>query len=95
MFVSIVTPWEIAIKGNIAKRFRMPSADEVKESIQRLGAQLLPITLEHAKTLYTLPLHHHDPFDRMIIVQALEEHYTVVTSDQQFSLYEGLQVLWD
>lgn len=100
LLVSIVTPCEIAIKSNAvrnnpARRFRMPSASEVKESIERLGAQLLPVTLQHAEVLYDLPLHHQDPFDRMIIAQALEERCTVVTSDQQFSLYEGLQVLWD
>ena len=102
LLVSLITPWEIAIKSNslrnsAARRFQMPSASQVKESIERLGAQLLPLALEHAEIIYTLPLHHQDPFDRMIIAQALAEKCPVVSADEHFSLYQsvGLQVLWD
>jgi len=102
LLLSIVTPWEIAIKSNslrnsAARRFQMPSVSQVKESIERLGAQVLPLTFEHAEILYTLPLHHQDPFDRMIIAQALVENCPLVSADERFPLYRsvGLQVLWD
>lgn len=95
IFVSIVTLWEIAIKNNPPGRFNLPSTNMIERALDAMGARLLSITLKHTDKLYTLPLHHRDPFDRMIIAQALEEHCTVVTSDQQFSLYEGIQVLWD
>ena len=95
LFVSMATPWEIAIKNNPPGRFNLPSTSMIQRVLDEMGARLLPLTLKHTDRLYTLPLHHKDPFDRMIIVQALEERCTVVTSDQQFSLYEGLQVLWD
>jgi PIN domain nuclease of toxin-antitoxin system len=95
LFVSMATPWEIAIKSNPPGRFNLPSTGIIEQALDEMGARLLLFTLKHTDTLYRLPLHHKDPFDRMIIAQALAEHCTVVTSDQEFSLYEGLQVLWD
>jgi PIN domain nuclease of toxin-antitoxin system len=95
VFVSMATPWEIAIKSNPPGRFNLPSTNVIEQALDAMGARLLPFTLKHTDRLYTLPLHHKDPFDRMIIAQAFEERCTVVTSDQQFSLYKGLQVLWD
>ncbi len=97
VLVSVVTPWEIAIKRNPAGRFQLPSPDRLNEALTVIGGRWLPITLDHANRLFSLPLHHSDPFDRMIIVQALEEECRVVTRDRSFRLYEsaGLQVLWD
>ena len=91
--VSMATPWEIAVKNNPPERFNLPSTSMIERALDEMGARLLPLTLKHTDRLYTLPLHHKDPFDRMIIAQALEENCAVVTSDRQFSLYNGLQVL--
>ncbi len=99
VLVSIITPWEIATLNNesFGKRMRikLPSP-RVQESIEAMGARLLPITMEHTDIIYRLPLFHHDPFDRMIIAQALEERCPILSADQRFELYkgEGLQVIW-
>jgi PIN domain nuclease of toxin-antitoxin system len=101
LLLSVVSPWEIANKSSVSGKrsgdLRLPTTTEVEQGLADLGARLLPVTMQHTERLYALPLHHKDPFDRMIIVQALEERCAVVTSDERFSLYEnlGLQVLWD
>lgn len=54
----------------------------------------LPITFEHTAVLVNLALHHRDPFDRIIIAQALSEQLTVIGKDENFSKYNGLKLLW-
>lgn len=98
--VSIVTPWEIAILNNEAigkqRRIELPSR-RVSEIMEAMGARLLPMSLIHTAAIHTLPLHHHDPFDRMIIAQALEERCPLVSSDERFEAYKsaGLQLIWE
>ena len=62
-----------------------------------MGAVLLPITLLHVREFAQLPynLNHKDPFDRMLIAQALAEELPIVTSDARFTEYKRLRVLWD
>ena len=55
---------------------------------------MLPCTGVHARYLFRLPLYHPDPFDRQIIAQALAEDIPVITSDEQFGLYQGVTVIW-
>ncbi len=95
LFVSILTPWEIAIKVRAGK-LRL-TASHVESAIAAMGARLLPVTMKHIDVLYTLPQHHADPFDRMIIAQALAESCAVISTDLRFPLYKGagLQVIWD
>ncbi len=97
LLVSIVTPWEIALKRSLI--LRGLNNDLVVRKIEELGARLLPITLDHTAALNTLPTfpEHRDPFDRMLIAQALGEECPLVSNDSRLSLYEGvgLQVLWD
>jgi PIN domain nuclease of toxin-antitoxin system len=95
IIVSILTPWEIAMKPVL--RQAGLNGRLVEDHLKRLGARVLSVTLEHTDMLYTLPEHHHDPFDHMIIAQALAEKCPVVSSDQRFPLYAsaGLKVLWD
>jgi PIN domain nuclease of toxin-antitoxin system len=94
-----VTPWEIAILNSEAigkqRRIELPSR-RVSEIMEAMGARLLPMSLIHTAAIHTLPLHHHDPFDRMIIAQALEERCPVVSSDERFEAYKsaGLQLIW-
>lgn len=57
------------------------------------GFQELPPTFRHYRELLALPLHHRDPFDRLLVAQAKAEGFTVVTSDTQFRAY-GVDVLW-
>ena len=66
-FVSIVSIWEIAIKNGIGKlNLEVPFDDFIDRQIITNGIQILDIKLEHLKVLITLPLHHRDPFDRIL-----------------------------
>ena len=97
ILVSIVTPWEIALKSAQFGRHKLPNTAHMRLAVQAMGARILPITMEHSDLLYTLPPHHADPFDRMLIAQALAERCTLISSDQRFPPYvtAGLQLLWD
>jgi PIN domain nuclease of toxin-antitoxin system len=90
--LSSVSLTEIAIKAALGK-LRL-SAAIVRQAIQDLDIRILPYTAEHAFQLFDLPRHHGDPFDRQIIAQALFEKIPVVTSDEKFSLYKGLKIVW-
>lgn len=62
--------------------------------IADLQLRVLPYTAAHAYHLFGLPVHHADPFDRQIIAQALAESIPIVTCDEKFRLYTGLEVIW-
>lgn len=88
--VSMATAWELAIKVGAGKlHLRESFADAVEEN--RFG--LLPITLDHVGVVAGMPLHHRDPFDRMLIAQAIHEGLTMVTHDRTFGVY-AVPVLW-
>lgn len=83
--VSAATVWELAIKAALGK-LDLDGADLVKE-IEENDFVELPITARHALAAATLPRHHEDPFDRMLIAQAQIEGLTVVTRDPAFRAY--------
>ncbi len=94
LFFSMAGYWEIAIKVNIGKLKLAPGWDRIiNDEMQRNGIRFLPIRAEHCNHLVSLPLHHRDPFDRMIIAQAQVESMTVVSADRQFSQYE-IDIIW-
>ena len=82
--VSAATAWEIAIKKQMGK-LRAP--DDLEAQLEAGGVTALPITLAHARLAGSLPAHHRDPFDRMLIAQATIEGLTVVTHDPHFKPY--------
>ena len=85
MFVSAVAVWEVAIKQSLGKLSAIPNLlDVVEES----GFASLPVTLRHGVAAGALPLHHRDPFDRMLIAQAQIEELTIVTHDRAFADYD-------
>lgn len=90
--LSAVSLSEIAIKTALGKL--KLSAAIARQAIADLGIRILPYTAEHAFHLFDLPLHHGDPFDRQIIAQALCEKISILTSDEKFSLYKGLKLIW-
>ncbi len=90
--LSAVSLAEIAIKAALGK-LRL-SAAIARQAVQDLDIRILPYTAEHAFHLFDLPLHHGDPFDRQIIAQALSEKIPIVTSDEKFSLYKGVKLIW-
>ncbi|MCY3973347.1 MAG: type II toxin-antitoxin system VapC family toxin [Candidatus Dadabacteria bacterium] len=84
IFVSAVTGWEIAIKSNLGKLKAPPDLESV---ILKDGFDTLPLTFFHARRAGELPLHHRDPFDRMLVAQAQAEGLTIVTRDEKIALY--------
>lgn len=90
--ISSVSITEIAIKHSKSK-LNLPR-DAVEAAIERFKLQVLPYTATHAYHFFGLPWHHVDPFDRMLIAQALAEGIPIVTSDAKFRLYKNLEVIW-
>lgn len=86
VFVSAASVWEISIKAGIG-RLRMPG--NVAEMVAEDGFLPLAISFEHAQRAGGLPLHHRDPFDRLLVAQALCEGLVVVTRDPAFSAYDA------
>lgn len=85
IFVSVATGWEIAIKKSIGK---LIAPDDFSKALQINGFQPISITLEHAELAGSLPHHHDDPFDRMIIAQSKIENLTLLSNDKLFKLYD-------
>lgn len=90
VLLSAVVVWEIAIKRGLGK---LPVEQRYLRLLLDGGAEPLAISLEHARAVEELPLHHRDPFDRLLVAQAKAERATILTSDQQFAAYE-VAVLW-
>jgi PIN domain nuclease of toxin-antitoxin system len=84
VFVSVISPWEVAIKRS-KKRLRAP--DDLGDAVEAHRFQLLPVLLRHTKAIDSLPNHHGDPFDRMLIAQAIIDGLTLVTSDRAMRRY--------
>ncbi len=85
--------WEMQIKLQLGKlTFLIPLAQKIQEQ-QKNGLQLLPIALSHIFTLDRLPNHHRDPFDRLLIAQAIAENIPILSRDSIFAQYP-VQVIW-
>lgn len=93
-FVSIVSLWEIAIKVRIGKlTFTEPFDRLFPRQLEINGFDLLPVKIKHTSVVASLPLHHRDPFDRLLISQAMDENLSIVGSDKVFDDY-GVIRLW-
>ncbi len=87
--VSAVSAWEIAIKVRSGRlRLAAPLHTWMPGALQNYGFAILNITAEHAVAVASLPDHHDDPFDRLLIAQARAEQLTIVTSDTAFDDYD-------
>lgn len=96
--VSLVSAWELCIKAAIGKLNGNVSrlvGDEAQfnRNLIESGLQLLPISPAHVFALRRLPLHHRDPFDRLIVAQAISEGMTLITADGRLGTYDGLDVV--
>lgn len=89
--VSAASTWEIAIKAALGKA--QADLNEVSDGIRDTGFVELPVRTRDTIRLRTLPAHHRDPFDRILIAQAIEQGFTVVTRDPAFRAYE-VPLLW-
>jgi len=88
IYVSSASIWEIAIKRRLGKIDAQPG--ELADAIEASGFLALPITPRHAATVESLPDHHRDPFDRLLVAQALHEPLRLVTADETLSRYSDL-----
>jgi PIN domain nuclease of toxin-antitoxin system len=88
--VSTASMWEIAIKRSLGK---LTVPEELPDEIDDAGFAWLPVGPEHAWAVRDLELHHRDPFDRVLVAQALVERIPVVTLDERFAAY-GVTVHW-
>lgn len=92
--ISAATVWEIAIKVGLGRlSLSMPYREWMNRALADLGATLLPITVEYAAAQATLPNHHGDPFDRMLIAQARVDNLPLVSSDNALDQY-GISRVW-
>lgn len=91
--VSSVSIWEMAIKINLGKlNIKKPFSD-LPNLLKTNAFEWLPLSFEHIQAYLNLPLHHRDPFDRMLIAQALTEGLDIVTRDPHFPDY-GVSIVW-
>ena len=91
---SLISLWEIAIKMNIGKLNTLGSSvSYIRDEMNAYGMELLPIRYEHILQLESLPAHHGDPFDRLLIAQAITESLPILTGDEVFRRY-GAKVIW-
>jgi PIN domain nuclease of toxin-antitoxin system len=91
VFVSAASAWEAAIKIKLG---RLSIPDTMESGVEESGFEKLPILFSHAEASGTLPAHHQDPFDRMLIAQALVENLTLVSHDRRMADYD-VPILWD
>jgi len=88
VLVSVVSAWEIAIKQSLGKLdLPRPAEQWLPEVLRRSGFELAEVGLAAALRVRALPWHHRDPFDRLLVAQAAEEGYTVVTRDSALGSY--------
>lgn len=85
VFVSSISAWELSLKKNLGK---LDVPDDFLEALSYSNFTPLALTVAHGGIAGALPLHHRDPFDRMIIAQAQSENLTVITHDRYFSRYD-------
>jgi len=90
--LSVISLAEIAMK-NAAGKLNL-SREDAMEALSRLQVSMLPYAEAQVFELMTLSVHHRDPFDRMLIAQALAEDVPVMTCDKEFRKYKGLEVIW-
>lgn len=93
LFISIATIWELAIKISLGKFKFEQGFKKFLELIEENGFEVIPISLEHALRLSTLEFLHRDPFDRLIVVQAMTDNLTVITKDEYMEKY-SISTLW-
>lgn len=84
VYYSVLCPWELSIKQTKGK-LHLP--ERFYSVLATQGFAVLEVKDAHAQVLRELPLHHHDPFDRMLVAQAKAEHLTLITRDRNLSVY--------
>lgn len=86
-YVSIASLWEMAVKISVGKLELKAPFTQIANQLSANGFRILSITFQDTVIISSLPLHHRDPFDRIIIAQAITNGLTVITADQHFPAY--------
>lgn len=95
IFVSVASAWEIVIKHSLGKLSLPSPPDEyIPSRLAEMRHRTLPIELPHALALAGLPDHHKDPFDRILMAQAISEGIALMTADPAIREYSGVPLLW-
>ena len=94
VYLSAVSGWEMAIKARLGK-LQLPAAPAsfIAGQLAANAFDSLPVQMSHALHVYTLPPHHRDPFDRLLVAQAQMENLPILTADPQIGRY-AVQVIW-
>ncbi|MEG4391791.1 MULTISPECIES: type II toxin-antitoxin system VapC family toxin [unclassified Microcoleus] len=93
VFLSIASLWEMAIKLNIGKLPLQGNFEDIEPQLIAAGITILPVTFADTVQFRYLPLHHRDPFDRILVAQAINHSLVLVSRDVAFDAYD-LQRLW-
>lgn len=94
LFLSMASIWEILIKVQSGKlNFPRPAGPYLLSRLAENRIKTLPISLDHLLAFERLPMHHRDPFDRMLIAQSMEQNLPVITADPLFKQYP-VQIIW-
>lgn len=84
-YVSVASAWEVAVKQSVGK---LEPPEDFADAVVAEGFTILGVELGHVRAVRSLPLHHRDPFDRMLVAQAQVERLTLVTRDERLSQYD-------
>lgn len=90
VLLSAAVVWEVALKRSLGK---LDAPTDMVNQLAGVGVRPLPITLEHAAAVETLPPHHRDPFDRILVAQAFSERAAIISRDEQLRRYD-VTVIW-
>jgi PIN domain nuclease of toxin-antitoxin system len=94
LYFSIVSLWEMCIKKSLDKiSLKNKWLDIIQEEMKANSIQWLPVDVSHCVKVIELPFHHRDPFDRMLIAQAMTEDLSILSRDNRFSAYD-IKCIW-
>ena len=94
LFISVASLWEMAIKISISKlTLTQPFVTFVPDQLEKSAIDILPISVEHLALVATLALHHRDPFDRLLVAQAILEALPIVSIDSKLDAY-SIKRIW-
>jgi PIN domain nuclease of toxin-antitoxin system len=94
LWLSVASIWEIVIKVQAGKLpLPQPAGPYLVKKLAQNQIELLPVSLDHVLGVETLPMHHRDPFDRLLIAQSIEEGWPIITTDPWFARYP-VEVIW-
>jgi len=94
LLTSVVSFWELSIKSSLKKIQLLQTSPEMLRLMPQYEVEVLGITQGYLETLETLPHHHKDPFDRLLIATALAENCAIVSSDKKIKDYTEIKVIW-